>query len=221
MSEPETDPPRPPRSRAVRALGWIRSHAYLAFAAGAILLLAQVVEFTPPDKVRIDPDEAVMLVGEAPAHEFSDQLGSSQAVQLRATLRRYPRTDIDVARPDPEIDELAQVLSQPVVTTIFGMNASIDQTIRLDRGDLEIDISIDGTPRIEGKTKRGQAPSLTLEHDISVVSRRSRVFREEPDSRVHVRTSGILTQVEGGGYRLVFSVDDHLFALDLEVHRAV
>jgi hypothetical protein len=208
-------------TRAARVARWCRRNAYLGFAGAAILVLAQVVEFSPPEKVRLDPEEAVTLVGEAPAHEFSDELGSSQAVQLRATLRRYPSPDLDVGRPDPEVDELAQVLSQPVVTTILGMNASIDQTVRLERGDLEIDLSVDGTPRVEGKTSRGKPPSLTLEHEISVVSRRARVFREEAEQRTHVRSSGILAQVEEGGYRMVFSVDDHLFALDIEVHRAV
>ena len=31
---------------------------------------------------------------------------------------------------------------------------------------------------------------------------------------------GLLQKVETDGYRLVFTVDDHLFSLDLELHRA-
>lgn len=169
----------------------------------------------------MDEAERISLVGEAPAHEFSDRLGSSQAVQLRATLRRYPSVELDVARPDPETDRLAQVLSQPVVTTILGMNASIDQTVRLEHGGLEIDLAVDGTPRLDTRAASNGPPTLLLEHDISVVSRRSRMFHDEPQRRIHLRSSGVLAQIEDGGHRVVFLVDDHLFALDIEIHRAV
>jgi hypothetical protein len=175
-----------------------------------------VVEFSPPELVRID-DATVDLVGEAPRQEFAETLGNPQAVQLRGTLRLYPR-GMDVREVDPETDDKARILSQPVVTTIYAMNATIDQSVRLDGGKLEIDIEFAGTPRLSegGKNK---APDLTLEHELTVTSREKKWMRD-PVQRVHLHTRGTLTDLEDRPYRWVFVVEGKLFALDLELNRA-
>jgi len=192
--------------------------------AGAALVLFQVVDFAPPDKVRIDPSDHVDLVGEAPKQEFSGELGNEQAVQLRATLRLYDGIlagDDDIGSPDPETDDRARLLSQPVVTTILGMNATVEQTVRLEGGKLEVDLSVQATPRkLEGtRSKKGER--MSLEHRVRVHSRRG-TWLHDPrpeDGRVHLDTSGTLLNVDQSGHRIVFTVDDHLFALDLELHR--
>jgi hypothetical protein len=199
----------------------VRRNAYLGVAAAAALVLLNVVEFRPPERVRLDPDDMAALVGEAPRQEFTEQLENPQAVQVRATLRQYSDPAIDASQPDPEVDQYARVLSQPVVTTILGMNATIDQTVRLDAGDLEVDLLVHATPRLQGKARKGKPPPLSLEHDVQVVSRKHGWFTKSPTRRTHVRSEGLLLGVEERGYRLVFTVDDHLFALDLELYRSV
>jgi hypothetical protein len=99
------------------------------------------------------------------------------------------------------------------------MNATIDQTVRLDGGELEVDLVLSATPRL-GERPRGSdgPPPLTLEHELSVRSRLHQWWSDAPRRRVHVDGRGILARVDDG-WRLVFSVDDHLFSLDLELHR--
>jgi hypothetical protein len=189
----------------------------MILAAAAGLALTQVVEFSPPQEVRID-DATVDFVGEAPRQEFASQLGNPQAVQLRGTLRLYPRGDFDVREPDPELDDAARVLSQPVVTTIYAMNASIDQTVRLDGGKLEIDVQFSGTPRL-GDAGKNKLPELTLEHELTVTSREKKWMRDVVE-RVHLHTRGTLTDLEDRPYRWVFVIEGKLFALDLELSRA-
>ena len=174
----------------------------MILAAAAGLVLTQVVEFSPPEEVRID-DATVDFVGEAPRQEFAETLGNPQAVQLRGTLRLYPRGEFDVREVDPEMDDKARILSQPVVTTIYAMNATIDQSVRLDGGKLEIDIEFSGTPRLgEGSKNKNKAPELTLEHELTVTSREKKVdagsrgtrapahARDLDRSRKIVRTAG-------------------------------
>lgn len=210
---------RPERRPALtRVRRWLVKNGWLVLAAGAALVLANVVEFRPPDQVRID-DATVDLVGEAPNQEFDQQLANPQSVQMRATLRLYPRADMDVREPDPDVDAKARVLSQPVVTTIYAMNANIDQTVRLDGGDLEIDIELAGTPRL-GEASRNRVPPLSLEHELTVDSRRKRWLRE-PVEQVHLHTRGTLVDLEARPARWVFVVEGKLFALDLELNRAV
>lgn len=237
MQEPRNEPPeRPPepgpRARAGRAfglgrlpqprrvLGWLRRNAYLAVVAGAVLVVTRAVEFSPPPEVRLGKGGVGQLVGDAPPQEFSPDLANPQAVQLRATLRLYPDNELEVAAPDPDTDAQGKLLSQPVVTTLLGMNATVDQTLRLDGGELEVDLVLHATPRL-GERPRGSdaPPPLTLEHELSVRSRRSEWWDSTPRHRVHVDSRGLLTRVDDG-WRLVFSVDDHLFSLDLELHRA-
>jgi hypothetical protein len=205
----------PTRLAAIRS--WFASRSWMILAAAAGLALTQVVEFSPPEEVRVD-DATVDFVGEAPRQEFSAALGNPQAVQLRGTLRLYPRGELDVREPDPELDDKARVLSQPVVTTIYAMNAGIDQTVRLDGGKLEIDIEFSGTPRI-GSGSNNKLPELTLEHELTVSSREKKWMRD-PVERVHLHTRGTLTDLEDRPYRWVFVIEGKLFALDLELNRA-
>jgi hypothetical protein len=179
-------------------------------------LLWRTAEFEVPDKVRIQPDQIASVVGDAPSQEFSSELENPQAVQLRATLRQYPRSDMDVANPDPEIDAQARILSQPVVTTILGMSANVDQTIRIDNGELRVDLELEATPRELIPAKKGRARRLSLEHRIDVRSYREQFMKDQLE-RTHLQSRGLLTGLEEGGYRIVFSVDQTLFALDLEL----
>ena len=59
--------------------------------------------------------------------------------------------------------------------------------------------------------------TVRLEHQISIHSRREGWAGSK--RRVHLDTAGSLDDVEAHGHRLVFSVDEHLFSLDLELHR--
>ena len=205
----------PGLSRSRTIARWLSGNSWLILAAGAALILTRVVEFTPPEEVRLD-DATVDLVGEAPSQEFSSQLDNPQAVQLRATLRLYPRADMDVREPDPELDDKARVLSQPVVTTIYAMNATIEQTVRL--GELEIDVVLAGTPRLGETSKKHTTPPLTLEHELTIGSREAK-WLGEPVERTHLHTRGTLAELEDRPHRWVFTVDGKLFALDLDVHR--
>jgi hypothetical protein len=207
--------PQPPElSRSRTIARWLTGNSWLILAAGAALVLTRVVEFSPPDEVRID-DASVDLVGEAPLQEFSTQLDNPQAVQLRATLRLYPRSDLDVREPDPKLDDKARVLSQPVVTTIYAINATIEQTVRL--GELEIDVTLAGTPRVGEPSKHG-SPPLTVEHELTITSRESKWFGD-PVKHTHLHTRGTLAELEDRPHRWVFTVEDKLFSLDLDVAR--
>jgi len=214
--EPEPGPRRPRATR--RVARWLQSNSWLVIAAGAALVLTRVVEFSPPEQVRVD-DTTVDLVGEAPNQEFSSQLGNPQAVQLRATLRLYPRNDLDVREPDPELDAKAQIISQPVVTTIYAMNATMNQSVRLGKGKLQIDVALDGTPRLDDADK-GEVPGIDLEHELTVTSTEKRLLGD-PERRLHLHTRGSLTDLEDRPHRWVFIIEGKLFALDLELHRAV
>ncbi len=222
MQDPaETNPARLWRALAPgRARSWLRRNAYLAVIAGAVLVASRAVDFSAPPEVRLGKGGVAQLVGDAPPQEFSADLANPQAVQLRATLRLYPDNELQVAAPDPNTDLQGKLLSQPVVTTLLGMNATVDQTLRLDGGELEVDLVLHATPRL-GESPRGSKapPPLTLEHELSVRSRRSKWWNGTPQHRVHVDSRGLLTRVDDG-WRLVFSVDEHLFSLDLELHRA-
>ncbi|MFO7567503.1 MAG: hypothetical protein R6X02_32970 [Enhygromyxa sp.] len=214
---PEAAPPEAASGTRTRTIArWLSGNSWLILAAAAALVLTRVVEFRPPEEVRVD-DASVDLVGEAPAQEFSPQLDNPQAVQLRATLRLYPRSDLDVRERDPKLDDKARVLSQPVVTTIYATNATIDQTVRLDSGKLEIDVALAGTPRL-GEAGKNTIPPVSVEHELTITSRKKK-WLGEPVLQTHLHTRGTLAELEGGPHRWVFTVDGKLFALDLELHR--
>ena len=218
--EPQEPAPAagPPRHPAPLLRRWVANNSWLIMATGAALLLSNVVEFEAPEKVRVE-DTTVDLVGEAPAQEFSGQLANPQAVQLRATLRLYPRADMDVSEPNPEVDAKAQILSQPVVTTIYAMNATIDQSVRLGGGKLQIDVALDGTPRLDPRGK-DEVPRLDLEHELTITSSEAR-WLGEPERRLNLHTRGSLTDLEERPHRWVFIIEGKLFALDLELNRAI
>lgn len=205
-----------------RVFGFLWRNAYLGLAAGAVLVATEAIDFDPPPEVRVGNADVGALVGDAPAQEFAHELSNPQAVQVRATLRLYPNNEMVVGAPDPDLDEQAKILSQPVITTILGMNATVEQTIRLDGGDLEVDLEVHGTPRLGPKSGKSKAPApMTLEHEVKVRSRRDDWWRTRRLSRVHLDSRGTLDGVEDGGYRIVFTVDEHLFSLDIEARRAL
>lgn len=206
-------PAKPGAARGGRLRGWLGEHAYLLLAAGAVLVLTRTVEFTPPPLVRVDESAHGGVVTKLPVQEFSDELRSPQVAQLKATLRRYDDPDLEISADSHEHDERGELLSQPVVTTPLGTGAAVEQTIRLERGELALELRIFATPRL-GRPAGNAEPATRLEHQISIHSRRAGGER-----RIHLDTAGTLDDVESRGYRLVFSVDQHLFSLDLELHR--
>jgi hypothetical protein len=220
-SMPDNSPTASRPRRLRRLIGWMWRNAYLGAIAGAVLVLTRVVDFSPAAQVRMGERNVAQIVGDAPPQEFSHELSNPQAVQVRATLRLYPDHEMIVSVPDPDMDAQGKLLSQPVITTILGMNATIEQTVRLEDGDLEIDVSIHGTPRWVEQPKKGKpAPELELESEVVVKSRRRAWWRRAPSHRVHLDTRAFLRKVEQSGHRIVFTVDEHLFSLDLELHRA-
>lgn len=215
----QSDARRPPLLRRAFDIAW--RNAYLGLAVGAVLVVTEAVDFSPPPEVRVGNGDVAALVGDAPPQEFAHELSNPQAVQIRATLRLYPNNELAVGAADPATDTQGKVLSQPVVTTILGMNATVEQTIRLEGGKVEVDLELHATPRLATKPRGSKAPApMTLEHQIHVRSRRDDWWRTRPLARVHVDARGTLTAVEDGGYRMVFTVDDHLFSLDLESRRS-
>jgi hypothetical protein len=197
----------------------VRQNAWLAVAVGAALVVLDVVVFAPPPTVRIDP--AARLVGEPPPGDLDLSTSNPHAVQLRVTVREFPDVNMDVAAPDPETDAVGTVLSRPVVTTILGVNASVRQSIRLEGGDLEVDVHVEGTPRLRGTPGRSGVPPIALEHTLHVTSHRERFWSSAPQRRLHLQSQATAIDLEGRPQRTVFVVDGHLFALDLELHRAV
>jgi hypothetical protein len=219
---PDPEPPAaPPPSRIRRVLGWTRRNAYLALIVGAVLVLTKAIDFEPPEEVRVGKTDVARIVGDAPEQEFSHELTNPQAVQVRATLRLYPDNEMIVSVPDPKMDEQGKLLSQPVVTTILGMNATVDQTVRLEDGELEIDLTVNATPRLAHEPKKGKTPPpIVLESEVVVKSRRDLWYRSQPVQRINLDSRAFLDRIDEHGHRIVFSVDQHLFSLDLEVHRA-
>jgi hypothetical protein len=198
--------------RRIPLRGWLAEHAYLVLAAAAALVLTRTVEFSPPPQVRQDPLARGGVVTTLPVQEFSDGLRSPQVVQLKATLRRYDDPDLPVTADAHTHDDRGEVLSQPVVTTPLGTGAAIDQKVRLEGGALELDLRLWATPRL-ADAPASRSPPTRLEHELAIHSRR------DGERRVHLDTRGTLDDIEEHGHRLVFSVDRHLFSLDLELHR--
>ena len=221
---PESEPPAmPPVGRVRRVLGFLRRNAYLTLIAAAGLILTRTIDFSPPEQVRVGKTDVAKIVGDAPAQDFSHELSHPQSVQVRATLRLYTDNELQVSMPDPDMDEQGRMLSQPVVTTILGMNATTEQTVRLEDGELEVDVTINATPRLDPakkKRKSKKPPPLILENEIVVKSRRTQWWARRPQQRVHLDSRAFLEKVEENGHRIVFTVDEHLFSLDIELHRA-
>lgn len=196
-----------PRWSALRA--FVARHAYLALAAGALLVLTRTVDFSPPPQVRPDKARHGGAAGPVPVQEFSPDLRSPQVVQLRAVLRRYDDPALPVAADSHELDDRGTVLSSPLVTAVVGTEAAVDQRVRLEGGDLELELSLRATPRL------GPTGDTRVEHTLGVVSTRERWSGRE--RRAVFAAHGVLGDAEGP--RWVFTVDSHLFSLDLEFVR--
>ena len=209
---------RAPRiaDQVAAARGWLGRHGHLVVVAGALLVLTRAVDFAPPEQVRpapAPPEVASPSGGGAaglppPSAELRGSMSTAQAVQVRATLR---------AIEDPEAARLgaaevpSRVLAQPLVATMIGIPATIDQKVRVDDGALEVVIAVTVTPRAERE-------GLRLEEEVRVVSRR----RADGDlvERLCLVSAGEVVGVEARGRRWVFAVEDRLFSLDLDVQRA-
>ncbi len=202
-----------------RTRTFLRRNAYLSLVIAATLVLTQTIEFRAPSQVRSDERKLAELVGDVPRQEFSRDLPNSQAVQLRTTLRMYPDPELPVSSPDPEIDAYARILAQPVVTTILGMNAAMEQSVRLEGGELEIEVMFEATPRLAPHARSNSSPPMLIEHMLVVRSKRQRWWSTRSMTRTHLDVRGTLYFAEP--HRVVFSVDDHLFSLDLELDRTM
>ena len=213
LSHPSLQPAR--GVAKVRRL--VAEHAWLGVALGAALVFAGAVDFEPPAQVRVDGGAVSEVVGDAPLQEFTNQGGHAQAVQLRAVLRRYRDPNLDVLVPSPESEAAAQLLSSPVVTTLFGMQATIEQTVKLPGTQRELDVTIKATPRTRGRQRRGKGPTITVDHELSVRSRYAPRWFGEVQHRTHLREQGRLMELHKRPYRVVFLVDEELFSLDLEI----
>lgn len=201
--------PGSPRWTAVQA--FLARHAYVALAAGALLVLTRTVDFSPPPLVRPDPTRHGGTAGPVPLQDFSPGLHSPQVVQLRLVLRRYDDPALPVAADDHRLDDRGDVLSSPLVTAVVGTEAAVDQKIRLEGGDLELRLAFRATPRLTA------GDVAVLEHTLEVRSARARW--SGVDARVVLAAGGALGDLDARGQRWVFAVDDHLFSLDLEAVR--
>jgi hypothetical protein len=202
---------------SVTAWRWLRCHGWLVMAAACGLVIFEAMDFSPPERVRVDEHARSAFVGDAPRQEFNESLGNPQAVQIRTTMREYAESDLDATSPDPEVDAHARVLSQPVVTTIFGLTANVDQTVHLEGGDVRVDVAFEATPRLVRRAKKSSPPRLSLEHSVYVRATRERAFGS-PDVWTVVSGRGVLMDLDDEPYRLTFTVDGHLFALDVELN---
>lgn len=209
--EPRGSAPQEPHDGRWPALrAFLARHAYLALAAAALLVLTRTVDFSPPPLVRPDPARHGGA-GPVPLQDFSPDLHSPQVVQLRLVLRRYDDPSLPVSPGDRTLDDRGAVLSSPLVTTVLGTEAAVDQRVRLEGGDLELRLAFRATPRLV------PGDLTVLEHTLEVRSARARWTGS--DSRVVLAAAGALGDLEARDQRWVFSVDDHLFSLDLEAVR--
>jgi hypothetical protein len=201
--------PGSPRWTAVRA--FLGRHAYVALAAGALLVLTRTVDFAPPPLVRADPSAHGGAAGPVEVQEFSPDLRSPQVMQLRLVLRRYDDPALPVKADDHALDDRGDVLSSPLVTAVVGTEAAVDQKVALEGGDLQVRLGLRATPRL------ALGGATTLEHTLEVRSERAG-WRGHAERPVFV-AGGVLGDLDGRGQRWVFAVDDHLFSLDLEAVR--
>lgn len=201
--------PGSPRWTAVRA--FLGRHAYVALAAGALLVLTRTVDFAPPPLVRPDPSAHGGAGDPVAVQEFSPELRNPRVVQLRLVLRRYDDPALPVKADDHALDDRGDVLSSPLVTAVVGTEAAVDQKVALEGGDLQVRLGLRATPRLT------LGDATTLEHTLEIRSERTG-WRGHPEIPVFI-AGGTLGDLDGRGQRWVFTVDDHLFSLDLEAVR--
>jgi hypothetical protein len=175
-------------------------------------VFASMLDLEPPARVRATVDSPG-LVGQAPRGVFASSAPSPQTVEFRATLRLWHEGRTRAASPDPQDDQASDVLSDPVITTVLGMSATVDQRVRLDDGDLEIDVHVELTPRREGKL-------LLVEREVQVTSRRRAWLRQDPVEQVQAYERSVLARAQERAGRILFSVEGRLLALDLETRAA-
>ncbi len=192
-------------------------HGHLAVIVGAALVLTQTVRFDAPEKVRVGPPDAERLVHDVAPESFSPTLDNPHSTQIRATLRLYPEHTLPVGDPNPKIDRLGRVLAQPVMTTLFGMNASIEQDVQLEGGALRVHVELHTTPTLLKQGRVGQPTLIELETQLRVESLRKPWFGSAQE-RVHVFEHARFVETDEHPHRVVFAVDDHLFSLDIELH---
>ncbi|HRI10104.1 MAG TPA: hypothetical protein PKW35_19920 [Nannocystaceae bacterium] len=180
---------------------------------GAIVVLTRGVDLARPDRVRgapvaVPPGEAPGLP--SPSAELRGAMGTADAVQVRATLRAIedPQAQRTGAAEVP-----SKVLAQPVVATMVGIPATVDQKVRFDDGALEIVVSLVLTPR-------AGPGGMRAEESLRVVSRRRSGWEGRFEERLHLESTAEVVGVESRGRRWVFAVDERLFSLDVDVQRA-
>ncbi len=204
---------------------WLRRNAYLGLVAAALLVLTRTVEFTPPEQVRTSPTPekpTPELVGDGFPEVEPAGAGAlaAEAVQMRAVLRRYEQVELPPGGSLPDEQHLSDPLSQPVVTTVIGVEAEIRQTVRLGP-DLDIDLAIVFTPRLVKLGDKDAPASIALDQAITVHSRRrdDGWGATQTIRRVHLDTRGVFYEVASTDDPLVFAVDDQLFHLDISLQR--
>lgn len=192
---------------------WLHRHGHLVLVAGALLVLTRAVDFAPPDRVReapvaVPPGETPGLP--SPSAELRGAMSTADAVQVRATLRAIedPQAQRTGAAEVP-----SKVLAQPVVATMVGIPATVDQKVRFDDGALEIVVSLVLTPR-------AGPGGMRAEESLRVVSRRRSGWEGRFEERLHLESTAEVVGVESRGRRWVFAVDERLFSLDVDVQRA-
>lgn len=194
-------------------------HAYLGVAAAALLIVTRTVDFTPPAEVRqvVVPQKAPPPAP-APSAQLRSEMGAEEAVQIRATLRLLEAA-ADVTADINDLENVGRILSQPVVATLIGVPARIDQTVRIDDGALELRIAIDVTPR-QQKRGRGKQPGINVEHRLEITSRITERWGDRSEPRLHLRSEAHLSDLDRRPHRLLFAVEDRLFVLDIDLHNA-
>ncbi len=200
----------------VTTLGWLMRKSWLVVVMGGLLLVVGAADFRAPAQVRIDDAQGAEIVGDAPSQEFPATLGNSRATALRVTVKHWPRGSRPSLSPDDEIDARAQLLSQPLVTTLLGTSATVEQTIRLDRGALALELSLEMTPREHGKRET----TLLVDYALQVHATRSGFLSRQQEPELVALERGTLARVENDGHRAVLNVDGHLISIDLEMRRS-
>jgi len=208
-------PAKPAKFAKIRRIpAFLGRHAYLGVAAAALLIVTRTVDFSAPTEVRqVELPTKPAPPQPAPSASIRGEMGAEDAVQIRATLRLIEGAK-DVAADANDEVEIGRILSQPVVATLAGVPATIDQTVRVDDGALELRIAIDVTPR-----EHGRKNELTVEHRLEVTSRVDDRWGNRTEPRLHLRSESVLSDLERRHHRLVFAVEDRLFTLDLDAHR--
>ena len=192
-------------------------YGYVLIGGLAFAIWIQLVDFRPPPRVR-DADGVDRVVRGALAEANRRAPSQRDAVQLRAELRMFTGTQRSVLESSTAVDYAPRLLSSPAVTTLWGMRATIEQSVRLQEGDTEVDLTLEMTPR-----RIAQADSddtgTALEYRIRVNSRRTPwwdLLGRHVQRQVHFESQGVLFGVSSAHeHRFVFEAHGNLFSLDI------